>query len=539
MYSDNFVLRVAPRLFLMLPAFASPALHAAAGVTITPPYTLVVSAKVVHPRETQWKADCQAAYLAKLKVSNPANWSTLYQANKEAYCTEYVHKLYATVANATTGGVFNVKGAVTSTDPTVAILENILNFGDVEVGSPAVSANAFKIRTNGLVNPRTMTSLNWAVTYDPMPAFDSPAFPTNRWLQYSIHNPVTFAGAQHAGMAIDTRRGKLLVFGSETHSTNFDNSVYDYDIATRTWTTHYPQAGLDTYQLNEHYQPFAGDPAKPLPWAMHTYDEIVFVPDRVADNDKLIVVAADGHNYPAYQKFATQINANLVKFPTWIYDLKTQAWSTFLNTGAADPYAVPVFFAAGSAYDPDRNVIWAAKDFQLSYINADRTAWTTVAGAGANLGIHFNLDYDTKRHKLFVFGGYNLTQTIWTYTLGLNPAVKGTWTATKPSGNCPADDQQPVAFDQDQGVFLLRLNQGSIYDNSQTYVYDPDTNRCLRIPNAGIVRAPGGKDNDVLDYKLAYDPVRKVFFAVKALYSGQTVVWVFKLDYPKLLASLP
>ncbi|HIE56238.1 MAG TPA: VanZ family protein, partial [Chromatiaceae bacterium] len=115
--------------------------------------------------------------------------------------------------------------------------------------------------------------------------------PPNRWIR--LHQPKrsSWRRQNHAGIAYDSRRHSLLLFGSDTHRSNWDNSVHEFDIQTLTWKTHYPEAPPETYRVDSRGQPVAGGD-RPLPWAMHTFDTVVYDPQQ----DALVVAARPLHN---------------------------------------------------------------------------------------------------------------------------------------------------------------------------------------------------------------------------------------------------
>src|SRR5262245_12983129 len=62
--------------------------------------------------------------------------------------------------------------------------------------------------------------------------------PPGRWIE--IHrqgngDEVTFTRQAHAGSAFDTRRGRIVVFGSDEHGRDWTNSPLYFDVAQRRW----------------------------------------------------------------------------------------------------------------------------------------------------------------------------------------------------------------------------------------------------------------------------------------------------------------
>lgn len=135
---------------------------------------------------------------------------------------------------------------------------------------------------------------------------------------------------------------------------------------------------------------------------------------------------------------------------------------------------------------------------------------------------------DTQRHQLVFFGNYNKSNSIWVYTPEPSPEQQGKWEKKQPNGdNCPKDQHFPVAYDQQQGVFLLLPDENK--DKSVTLVYSPDENKYIRIIG-GDMPANG------MNYMMEYDPYHKLFFLVTGSWKKPVTVWAFRLNMQTLNA---
>jgi hypothetical protein len=85
--------------------------------------------------------------------------------------------------------------------------------------------------------------------------------PPDRWVKYHEEKPTGWSRQRHAGLAFDTRRGSLLIFGSDTHGENWDNSVHEFHPLRRRWETHYAPAAPETYRADGNGRPVAGSDA--------------------------------------------------------------------------------------------------------------------------------------------------------------------------------------------------------------------------------------------------------------------------------------
>lgn len=345
----------------------------------------------------------------------------------------------------------------------------------------------------------------------------------NTWSRLAQPEQADWRRQTHAGIAYDSKRGTLLVFGSNTHGLDWDNEVHEFDPATARWETHYPRAPKASYRADAKGRAIAGTDHL-LPWAMHTYDNVVYDPSL----DALVVSALPEHNPIRKSVPAATLH------PTWIYDLKTRRWRIFDNEGK--PY--PKFFAAASAYDPDRDVI-AAYKWGMWEIGPERDEWKK-ASRESHHQIHYTMDYDSKHRKFVVFGDYRDSNAVWTYAPGARAGDAGTWEKMTPQqgASCPPGQHFPVAYDSTHGVFLLvadnvrfvedgqgRRKRAGRARSSSSFVYDLGSNRCVRLPDADL--PPLG-----MNYMMAYDRFHKVFLLVTGNHAKPAAVWALRLDWP-------
>jgi hypothetical protein len=200
----------------------------------------------------------------------------------------------------------------------------------------------------------------------------------------------------------------------------------------------------------------------------------------------------------------------------------------------------PKFFGATTAYDERRGVAVAYRwgIWELLPRGAGHE-WVRVSKENHHQ-MHHSMVYDSRRGNFSVFGDYRNSNTIWTYTPGPRPGDEGRWEERIPSGDpVPRSQHFPVAFDRDQGVFLLvpgntefqlqpngRERARPAKSNS-TFVYDPDDNRYIRLRDADMP-ALG------MNFMMAYDSRHKVFLLVTGKAAEPPTVWALKLDLVRL-----
>ncbi len=316
---------------------------------------------------------------------------------------------------------------------------------------------------------------------------------------------------EHAGLAFDAKAKSLLIFGSNTHGEDWDNRVHEFNLLSLKWVEHYTASAKESYRADTKKNAIAGEDGL-FPWAMHSYDNIAYIPEMDA-----LVVTADFNHTPQPTRQATQAKLS----PTWIYDLNTRNWTIL------EQEHTPSFFASGSTYDPISSSLWAYKKGSLWQFNIREQLWRKVPGEHkTDLAMHFTMTTDIHRHQLVFFCNSNKSASIWVYTPGLWPDQEGTWEEKQPGGDtCPKDQHFPVAYDKQQGVFLLMPDESDT--TSATLVYSPDTNKYIRVKGAQM-SANG------MNYMMAYDPYHRLFLLVTGDKHTPFNVWAFRLNMKTL-----
>jgi len=337
--------------------------------------------------------------------------------------------------------------------------------------------------------------------------------PANRWVKYHEERPAGWRRQGHAGMAFDSRRGSLLIFGSDTHGEDWDNAVHEFAPRLKRWQTHDAPSPPETYRADEAGRPVAGADGA-VPWAMHTYDAIEYHPQW----DALVVMSTTEHNPKAGQV------AGVTQQPTWIYELATRRWKPFENRGQASPS----FFGGSSAYDDRRDTLIA---YRSAIWELDATAGQWRRAASGSHQIHHTMVFASPRGTAYVFGGYRPTTTIWAYRPGLSAGEAGRWEELQPGGDpCPPYTIAPVAYDAKEDVFVLVVADASPGGSTKagpsaatTCLYDPTANAYRKLPNAEL--EPLG-----MNYMMAWDNQHQVVFLVTGDHRGVVTVWAMRPD---------
>lgn len=303
----------------------------------------------------------------------------------------------------------------------------------------------------------------------------------------------------------------MVIFGSDTHGTDWDNTVHVYDPATNRWERLGESAPKGTYRADPGGRAVCG-PGDPLPWAMHTFDNIAYDPTL----DALVVTAVPDHNPIRSQVQGVTIH------PTWLYRFGERRWEILENGGNRPPN----FFAGGSAYDAGRDTVVAYGKPGVWELGPDRDVWRQ-ATKQRHHEIHFMMEYDEGRGLLAVFGNYGGSNAVWIYRPGPKAGEPGSWERREPGGDpVPKDEHFPVAYHPKLQQFLLvvdeRVEKGKAPERALTFAYDPDTNAYSRIAGAELP-AQG------MNYMMVYDPPRDAFLLVTGDGREPVRVWALRL----------
>ena len=334
----------------------------------------------------------------------------------------------------------------------------------------------------------------------------------NVWVkihQQKKGDKVFFMRQAHGGSCFDTKRCRLILFGSNTHSRDWTNSPLFFDPVSLTWTRAYPNDHKKTYAVNKKGIPVAGKNGD-HPWATHTFGCVMY--DRT--RDEMVVTCYPGHMRPnKWGKAVRHLWPSIRRHPTWVFSCEQEQWKPLL--------CKPVhFFPNSAAFDTDRNVVIAHKPGRIYELAGDPRVWkrtaqgTTVPGWG-----HDNCVYDPVHRKLVIFGSNKNTNCIALY----NPQTKTVERMKTPGVRPPKDQHNPMAFDPGSGMTVVLVDRTKKKDNapknrSETWCYDIEKDAWVQIQTAVLPFACG------MNYNMEYDPFHKVLLQVTGGYGERTAV---------------
>ena len=342
------------------------------------------------------------------------------------------------------------------------------------------------------------------------------SLPAAKWVE--IHrqqptDPVHFRRQEHGGSAFDARRGRIVLFGSDTHGKDWTNSPLFFDLVSLTWSRAYPDDPPSTYRVTAEGVPVAGIDTR-HPWAMHTFGAVTY--DEV--NDRLIVASYPEHLEPGrFTDAVADLWGNITRQPTWLFELGPERWH------AIEPPDVH-FFAYATAYDSHRAVVVGHRPdgvYELA-VRERNPVWRRVADA-LQTGYSTNAVYDSRRRLVVIAGGNRLSNAIVVY----DPAARRDWKMPTPGPRPQPFQHPPMAFHTRKGVTVVLIERVAgdkpeerRSGSTETWLYDAAADVWSRVPGAELPFACG------MNYNLHYDGVHDVLLLV----AGEpTAIWALSL----------
>ena len=224
------------------------------------------------------------------------------------------------------------------------------------------------------------------------------ALPNNTWMQVPTAWMPEIDG--HAGSAVDSAGGRFFLFGSGTHNDpHADNSVYTFDAATLSWTQSYAPDPLSNYTFTDiSYDRSWTQTTTGRPWAMHVYDNMVYLPEQ----DALLVVSAPGH-YGAAHRAVGITNALRTYRQTWLYDIASNTWEGLMDADAG--VLKSGLFARGVSYNPLLNAVLGMEAKDTYVFDIDTRQWSALRTNDSGHGIHAAADFNPISGRSFMFAG--------------------------------------------------------------------------------------------------------------------------------------
>lgn len=341
---------------------------------------------------------------------------------------------------------------------------------------------------------------------------------SNRWVK--IHeqtksDPVRFLRQAHGGSCFDSNRGRLILFGSNTHGQDWENSPLVFDPVALAWSRVYPFDPPQTYAVTSQGIPVAGKGGD-HPWAMHTFGAVLYDPAR----DEMVLACYPAHMVPGrFTNALKDLWPKVRKFPTWTFDLKTSRWQAL----ECEPVH---FFPYCAAFDTHRNVVLGHRSDGIYELSGQPRQWKRLTNKVFLGGWHTNASYDAKEKALVVFGhneNRNDVEAFW-------PASGEHRLMPTPGPRPPKDQHTPMAFVPEIGRTVVIVDRAvesadkSTKAVAETWLYDLAADRWTQLPEATLPFGCG------MNYNMVYDSQHKCLLLVTGDYGQPTAVWAMRVQ---------
>ena len=336
---------------------------------------------------------------------------------------------------------------------------------------------------------------------------DFESLPKGLWLKIHQQRPgdrVRFVRQAHAGSGYDQRRNRLMIFGSNTHGENWNNTIYSFDLNTFQWLEAYSSDKPGTYTVNDDGIPVAGIKHN-HPWAMHTFGSVVY--DE--KNDNLVVASYPGHLAPdKYGQQLAPIWTSIKRQPTWVYGPESNNWRSYNGKSISfSPYAI--------AFDSDRSVVTGFLPYGIYDWNGIHMGWKKIGRKSVG-EYHTNVIYDSKNHVFILYGGNKMKNSIKVFVAG----EKMTETMPTLGQRPPAGQSIPLVFHKQEGKVVALID---VDGYAQTWLYDYANDQWFRVESADFPYQIG------MNYSMEYDVRNNLVVLVSSPKNEETAVWVLRL----------
>lgn len=326
--------------------------------------------------------------------------------------------------------------------------------------------------------------------------------PQGKWvtiLQQRPGDAVTFKRQRHGGSAFDTRRGQLVLFGSDTHDLppgNWLNSPLILDLNRLEWRRAYPSDPVSSYRVTADGLPVAG-PEGNHPWAMHTFGAVTYDPA----NDTIVVSSLPAHLIPGrFTSALATVWPQVDRHPTWLWHPESGQWEPVAGDAVH-------FFPYATAYDNRRNVVVGYRSDGIYTLRTASGKWRRIVEGGL-IGWGTNITFDAENGVLIAYGSHRKENDIVVYEpeTGLHRKMP------TPGPRPPGSNYVPMAFHPGVGrtVALVRRppGQNTPFGVTETWQYDYSRDSWTYLEHADLPFGIG------MNYNLEYDPGHELLLLV-------------------------
>lgn len=362
---------------------------------------------------------------------------------------------------------------------------------------------------------------NDVARHKPAPAYRlNPALldlPKGRWIkihQQRFGEIVNFRRQKHGGSAFDSRRGRLVLFGSDTHGRNWINSPLFFYLERLAWRRLYPNDPLSTYAVTAEGLPVAG-PEGDHPWAMHTFGAVTYDPAA----DAIVVSSYPGHMVPGrFTSILEPLWPRVQRHPTWVLHLESGQWEPLAGESVH-------FFPYATAFDARRGVVVGYRNDGVYELLLATGQWRKLVKGGL-LGWGTNAVYDSRNEALVVFGSHEERNDVVVYEAATDRHQTMPTPGPRPAGA----NYVPMAYHPDIGrtvAIIDRALAGGTRSGgnmrAQTWLYDLAEDAWTLVEGAALPFGVG------MNYNLEFDPGHRLLLLVTDPPGELVAVWALRL----------
>jgi hypothetical protein len=337
--------------------------------------------------------------------------------------------------------------------------------------------------------------------------------PVGAWAkihEQTSDEPEAFVRQAHGGAAFDQVRGRVMLFGSNTHGRNWDNTVRFFDMGTLRWSSAYAPDPPDTYRVTAAGIPVAGVEGD-RPWAMHTFDAVEFDPIT----DRLIIASSPAHLSPSwYEGMDPSLWGSIRNHPTWAYHVGENRWEPLVEKGQS-------FFPYGATFDPIRRNVVGVNPGGYWELSVDKAEWRRVARGGSPPGWHNSAAFDIEAETVISFGTHTRSNEVWQYRIGDEQGRVMPTPGIRP----PGADSAPLVYHPriKKVVGLVERGRKGETGTTETWLYSTIADTWEQLPSATIPYGVG------MNYSMVYDPNHRLLVLISNYPAEPTAVWALRL----------
>ena len=342
--------------------------------------------------------------------------------------------------------------------------------------------------------------------------------PIGRW--HRIHqqqpgDPVRFTRQAHGGSVFDSRRRRLVLFGSDSHGWDWSNNPRFFALSDLTWSVAYAPDDAASYRVNEEGLPVAGRMGD-HPWAMHTFGALAYDPEK----DWLYVASYPAHMVPGrFTDSLAHLWPSVRRHPTWAFSLGSGRWHA-LSAEAVH------FFPYCTVFDHHRGALIGCRPDGVYELSGAPPVWRKTPLAGIP-GYHTNAVFDDLNGVVLAFGESGDNNDV----IMLDPDRSRRRVMPTRGPRPPRDQHVPLAFHSGRGELVAVVDRRTpgvdwrlrARHRAETWSYSLRNDVWTHHESTIFPFSLG------MNYNLEFDPSSGCLVLVTTVPGSETSVWALRL----------